>query len=244
MKAWQEEWDRLMAAYQPRRDDGVNAAFDLVDAVADGVPPKILDLGGGTGSVCRKALDRWLGAGPTLLDLDPVLTTIARETLPPSVRLVTADLDTPAWTAALPHREYDAALAIMAVHYLPPGRLTALYTEIAGVLRHGGLLVVLDHMPEPGLPTLSGRLRHRVSDADAPDWRSWWARASADPALGQAAAARTALLEGRASAEWTPPASWHVDALRDAGYAEVGTGWRHGTHAAVVAVAGDAAEKR
>lgn len=222
----------------------MDAAFGLVDAVLDGLPPKILDLGGGTGSVCRKALGRWPGADVTLLDLDPVLTTIARETLPPTAGIVAADLDTPAWIGALPHREYDAALAVMALHYLPPGRLTALYAEIASVLRDGGLLVVLDHMPEPGLAALARRLRHRVSDASASDWDSWWARAAADPALGRAAAARTAVLAGRTSTEWTPPAAWHVDALHAAGYTEAGTGWRHGTHAAVVAVAGTAVEKR
>ncbi|GAA1980483.1 class I SAM-dependent methyltransferase [Amycolatopsis minnesotensis] len=243
MKAWQEEWDRLMAVYQPRRDEGVTAAFDLIDAVVDGGRPEILDLGGGTGSLCRSALARWPGAGTTLLDLDPVLMTIARETLPPAARLVTADLDTAAWTGALPHREYDAVVAVMALHYLPPGRVTALYAEIAGVLRGGGLLVVLDHMPDPGLPALSGRLRHRLSDADASNWNSWWTRAAADPVLGPAAAARTALLADRPSAEWTPPTAWHIDALRAAGYAEAGTGWRHGTHAAVVAVAGTAGKR-
>jgi hypothetical protein len=38
------------------------------------------------------------------------------------------------------------------------------------------------------------------------------------------------------SAEWTPPASWHLEALRAAGFTEVGLLWRGATDAAVVAV--------
>ena len=38
----------------------------------------------------------------------------------------------------------------------------------------------------------------------------------------------------RHSQEWTPPALWHVDALRVAGFAEAGVLWRGGTDAAVV----------
>jgi hypothetical protein len=38
------------------------------------------------------------------------------------------------------------------------------------------------------------------------------------------------------SHEWTPPASWHLDVLREAGYRETGMLWRSGPDAAVVAV--------
>ena len=38
------------------------------------------------------------------------------------------------------------------------------------------------------------------------------------------------------SAEWTPPAAWHIDALRMAGFAEAGILWRGGPDAAVIAV--------
>ena len=40
----------------------------------------------------------------------------------------------------------------------------------------------------------------------------------------------------RHSHEWTPPAAWHLNALREAGFAEAGILWRGGTDAAIAGV--------
>jgi trans-aconitate methyltransferase len=240
VKTWQESWERLMEAYQPNREQGIQAVLDLVEAAVDTTSPRILDLGGGTGSVGRRAIARWPQARVTLLDIDPVLMAIA-EVGPPGLDVVRSDLRQPGWTTGLPDREFDAVLAVMALHYLPPDRLAAVYAEVAGVLRPGGLLVAVEHMPDPGLPRLSRRILERAaaSHRDGPGWDDWWARAAADPVLGPAWHERAMTLTDLPSAEWTPPAAWHVEALEAAGYAEVGLGWRHGPQAAVVAVAGD-----
>lgn len=39
-----------------------------------------------------------------------------------------------------------------------------------------------------------------------------------------------------ADAEWTPPASWHIDALRDAGFREAGIVWRARRGSAAAAI--------
>lgn len=70
---------------------------------------------------------------------------------------------------------------------------------------------------------------------DGPRWDDWWAEATQDPALRQAAEERASLLNGRVSAEWTPPVDWHLQALRDQGYAETGVGWRRALSTAVIA---------
>jgi SAM-dependent methyltransferase len=243
MRTWQQSWDQLMSTYQPNRVQAMEALLDLVEAAVGEPAPRILDLGGGTGSLCLRALERWPEADLTLLDLDPVLMTIAGANLPAGVGLVRADLRDPAWTAALPHLDYDAVLAVMALHYLPSARLTDVYTEIAGLLRPGGLLVNVDHMPDPGLPKLSERIAQHTrrstsrSRRGVPIWDDWWTQVGVDPVLGPSAIQRAALFADQPSAEWTPPASWHLQALHAGGYAEVGLGWRHGTHAAIVAVA-------
>jgi SAM-dependent methyltransferase len=231
-----------MRRYQPHRDGSVDAVLDLVEASTGGRAPRILDLGGGTGSVCQRALARWPRADLTLLDLDPVLMAIAATHLPATVHLTRADLRQAGWAARLPHQCYDAVVAVMALHYLPADRLTILYREVASVLRPGGLVINLDRMPDPGLPGLSGRTTewHRASRPAGPGWDEWWALVAADPALGPAMAERSTLFAGQQSAEWTPAATWHLRALRAAGYIEVGVGWRHGVEAAVVAVTRDA----
>jgi len=242
--AWQESWDRQQEAYLPDREHRLTAVLDVVDAVTDDGVPRILDLAGGTGSISLRALARFPGAQVTLLDLDPVLLAIGSASLGDRASIVTADLNRPEWTAALPYTEFDAVLTATALHWLTPERLSALYAEIRPVLRPGGVLVNADHMPDDGLPGLTERL---VAWADAGrdarytagavlSWRDWWDRLAGDPALGALLEERKARYPDGHHVEWLPPVSWHLDALRTAGYREVGTVWRGGADAAVAGV--------
>jgi SAM-dependent methyltransferase len=242
--AWQESWDRQQEAYMPDREERFAALLDTVDAVTAGRPPRVLDLAGGTGSISLRALRRFPGATATLLDLDPVLRHIATGTLGERATVVTADLRARDWLASLPHRDFDAVLTATALHWLAPDRLAALYGEIRDVLRPGGVFVNADHMEDDGLPGLSARLgeradalRHaRYAAGAALSWPDWWDHVAADPTLGPLAIERKRLFSEPHSSEWTPPVSWHLDALRAAGYAEVGLVWRGGRDAAVAGV--------
>jgi SAM-dependent methyltransferase len=241
-QAWQESWDRQMSVFQPQREEGLAALLDIVEATTTGNTrmPRLLDLGGGTGSVALRALRRWPHAQVTLLDLDPVLLAIGQATLEGRADVRSADLREPGWVNALPHQDYDVVLAVMALHYLAPARLRALYGEIARLLP-GTLLINSDHMPDDGLPGLTEQLgrhaqRRRASQAATGAvvaWDAWWKHLSADPTMGPLASQRAALFGDQPSAEWSPPASWHLDALRAAGYSQVGLVWRHGAYAAV-----------
>ncbi|GAA4449385.1 class I SAM-dependent methyltransferase [Phytohabitans houttuyneae] len=228
----------------PDREERFAALLDTVDAVTAGRPPRVLDLAGGTGSISLRLLRRFPEASTTLLDLDPVLRHIAAGTLGGRATVVTADLRAGDWVAALPHREFDAVLTATALHWLDPTRLAALYGEIREVLRPGGVFVNADHMPDDGLPGLSKRLgeradaqRHaRYAAGAALSWADWWDRVAADAELGPLVIERKRLFTEHHSSEWTPPVSWHVEALRAAGYAEVGLVWRGARDAAVAAV--------
>ncbi|MFC0505774.1 class I SAM-dependent methyltransferase [Micromonospora costi] len=242
--AWQESWDRQQEAYLPDREHRFTAMLDAVDAVTDGAPPRLLDLAGGTGTISLRTLARFPGAEVTLVDLDPALLAIAEASLAGRATVVTADLARPDWTAALPHREYDAVLTATALHWLPAERLTRLYAEIREVLRPGGILANADHMPDDTLPELTKRLTSRAQARRAAryaagavlSWSDWWDRAGAEPALSELVQRRHEIYPTGHSPEWNPPVSWHLAALADAGYTEVGTLWRGGTDAAVAAV--------
>ncbi|WP_033342236.1 class I SAM-dependent methyltransferase [Catenuloplanes japonicus] len=242
--AWQESWDRQQEAYLPDREERFTAMLDAVEAVTEWPAPRILDLAGGTGSIALRAQRRFPQANTTLLDLDPVTLAIARATLDERSTVVTANLIDPGWVAALPHRDYDAVLVATALHWLTPERLAALYAEIRTVLRPGGILVNADHMPDDGLPGLSKRLGER---ADARrearyaagavlSWNAWWDHAKTDPTLAPLVTERAALFTADHHQEWLPPASWHQQALRDAGFTEVGLIWRGAQDAAVAGV--------
>jgi SAM-dependent methyltransferase len=245
-QSWQDSWDRQMSVFQPGREHGIEATLDAVDplAAAEDRPLRLLDLGGGTGTLSLRALRRWPDAQVTLVDIDPVLTALARASLGRRVEIADGDLRGPDWIKALPGQDFDAVVAVMALHYLAPDRLTALYGEIRGVLRPGGLLLNADRMPDDGMPALAERLddharRHRetcYTTGSVVEWDAWWKRLESDPHLGPLVSERARVFGDEPPAEWSPPVSWHVGELRAAGFSEVGTAWRHGTHATVAAL--------
>ena len=242
--AWQESWDRQQHAYLPDREERFAALLDTVDAVTDGHPLTILDLAGGTGSISLRALRRFPRATTTLLDVDPVLLSIARSSLDERTAIVTADLRTADWTAALPHHDYDAVLTATALHWLQPDRLATLYGEIRNVLRPGGVFINVDHMPDEGLPTLNEKLgdRERVrrdaryASGAVLSWEAWWDHIAKDPALGPLIEQRKQIFAGGHANSEDRTVSWHLDALRQAGFSEVGTTWRGGRDAAATAI--------
>lgn len=240
---WQESWDRQQEAFLPDREQRFGAMLDAVSAVTDGAPPRLLDLAGGTGTIALRTLARFPGARVMVLDQDPVLLAIAEASLRDRGTVVDADLGDPAWRAKLPSDRFDAVLTATALHWLPAERVAALYSEIREVLRPGGIFANADHMPEESLPTLSERLdTHarvrrdaRYAAGAATSWNEWWRLAAADPFLGPRVVERKNIYPAEHhSEEWTPPAIWHVDALRVAGFAEAGVLWRGGTDAAVI----------
>jgi ubiquinone/menaquinone biosynthesis C-methylase UbiE len=239
--AWQESWDRQQEAYLPDREERFTALLDTVDAVTNGHPQTILDLAGGTGSISLRALHRFPKATTTLVDVDPVLLSIARASLDERTAIVTADLRTPDWVTALPHHDYDAVLTATALHWLQPDRLAALYAEIRQVLRPGGVFINADHMPDEGLPTLNEKLGDRertrrdarYASGAVLSWEAWWDHVAKDPTLGPLVEQRRQVFTGGHAAEFDGPLSWHLDALRAAGFSEVGTVWRGARDAAV-----------
>ncbi|MBM2621585.1 class I SAM-dependent methyltransferase [Actinoplanes sp. LDG1-06] len=242
-RVWQESWDRQQQAFLPDREERFAAMLEAVAATTEGSAPRVLDLAGGTGTISLRTLARFPGARVTVLDQDPVLMAIASASLRDRGTVVDADLGDPGWRAKLPEEGFDAVLTATALHWLPAERVAALYGEVREVLRPGGIFVNADHMPEESLPTLSERLRDhgraereaRYAAGAATSWGDWWARAAADEFLAPKAVERERIYpQTRHSQEWTPPALWHVDALRVAGFSEAGVLWRGGTDAAVV----------
>lgn len=242
--AWQESWDRQQEAYLPDREHRLNAVLDAVDATAPDGTLRLLDLAGGTGTITLRALARFPAVEATVLDKDPVLLAIASASLRGRARVITADLDTAAWTDALPPGGYHAVLTATALHWLPEQRVRELYAEIREVLQPGGVFVNADHMPDDAWPALSKRLVARAEARRAAryaagavlSWQDWWAHVAADPVLAPLAEQRRSIYPTAGHTEWSPSSGWHVDALRAAGFAEAGLLWRGGADAAVIAV--------
>jgi SAM-dependent methyltransferase len=240
-KAWVERWDAQQQAYLPDREDRFTAMIDAVEEAAGRPDPLILDLGSGPGSLAVRLLERMPSATVVALDADPLLLALGgsawREL--PGLRFADADLRTAGWSAGLGlDRRPDAAVSTTALHWLPQPALAALYAELAGVLRPGGLVLNGDHLREdddaPTLASLGRALiereaRRRFPGGHAETWPEWWAAASRDPDLASLYAERQARrVESEHHGSPAARLSVHIDALRAAGFAEIGTLWQHG----------------
>lgn len=229
--ALQRSWDAMQDSCILGREDRFAAMLDVIEAVA-GAAPRVLDLGGGTGSISLRLRQRLPGSRALVLDSDPVLLAIADATFADDDRVgvVHADLDDPRWVDAVPEewRPFDAAVSATALHWLAPDRIAPVYAEAAGLLRPGGVVANVDHMPDSGLahlaPLVEGIAAKRAVPADGTlDWDGWWKSLEAIPDLADPLAARGNPPHHSHAVE---SSDWHVRALRAAGCAEVGLVWR------------------
>ena len=243
-EAWQWSWDRQQEGYMPDRELRIQALLDVVEALA-GPRPLVLDLACGTGSISRRLLERLPDARSIAVDVDPALLAIARATFAdePRVRIVRADVGRPDWVRQLPKIPVDAVVTATALHWFQEPTLRRLYADLAGIVRPGGVVANVDEMAPAELPSLGeavagieDRQRAEKRSDGRPDWDSWWDLVAADPVLADAVAERRAFFGGDHAAEFSPPAAWHEQALRDAGFTEVGVAWRAGTGAMVAGV--------
>jgi SAM-dependent methyltransferase len=242
---WIERWDRQQEVYMPDREDRFAALIDAVEASAGRSDPLVLDLGCGPGSLAVRLLARLPEATVVAVDADPVTLALGRAAHAdrPGLRFVSLDLRAAGWPAQLglaPSRLADAVVSTTALHWLSGAELRGLYATLAGLLRPGGAFLDGDHFREdeavnPVLARLDRVLEEREAQRRYPDghagraedWEQWWQSVAADPALAEAAAERA---QGHVhhGSEGSQLAV-HVDALRAAGFAEVGTLWQRGS---------------
>jgi len=236
---WRKDWDAVMAMFMPGLAGFEATLFAAAEAVGGSAPGRVLDLGGGPGILAERMLRRWPAAAVTLVDLDPVLLTVARAGTPDEVTVVEADLATSAWPGAVDRRgSFDVVIAVMTVHYLHARQVAALYRNARPMLAPGGILVVADVMPDGGIPSVMNAMGPVADEAAAElAWAQWWHEVAAVPAFEAMLRQREELFGSRPKAEPTPEMAWHLDAARAAGFAEVGVLWRCGGYAAFVAVA-------
>ena len=239
--AWIERWDAQQQSFMPDREDRFTAMIDIVEEAAGQPDPLVLDLGTGPGSLAVRLLRRMPHATVIALDADPVLLALGGSAWRdlPGIRFADVDLRTAGWSAGIGlDRRPDAAVSTTALHWLTQPALAALYAELAGVLRPAGLVLNGDHLSEDGdAPTLErlGRAltaraeRRRFPAGLAETWTDWWSAVSADAILAGLYAEREARkVESEHHGSPSGRLSVHVDAMRAAGFAEIGTLWQHG----------------
>jgi SAM-dependent methyltransferase len=247
---WIERWDRQQEETLPDREDRFTALIDAVEEGTGRPDPLVLDIGCGPGSLGVRLLTRLPRATVIGIDADPVSLTLGQTAYSdvPGLRFIDLDLRVPGWSARLGlPRAADAAVSTTALHWLPEPDLRALYAELATVLGPGGLLLDGDHFrldakQAPTLDRLDVALRQREDQRRFPaghgeGWSAWWEAVSVHPALAEHVAEnkRRHIGTGHHDSESTLLAT-HVDALKAAGFAEVGTLWQRGDNRLLCAV--------
>jgi len=254
---WIERWDRQQEESLPDREDRFTALIDAAEEATGRPDPLVLDIGCGPGSIGVRLLNRLPGAMVIGIDADPVSLALGQAAYPdlPGLRFIDMDLRVPGWSARLGltpgtpgtpggqggqgGRAADVAVSTTALHWLPEPDLRAMYAELATVLRPGGLLLDGDHFSldakeSPTLARLDLALRRREDQRRFPgghaeSWSGWWEAAAADPALAAHVAERKRrhVDAGHHGTESNQLAT-HLEALKAAGFAEVGTLWQRG----------------
>lgn len=235
---WLQRWDAQQEGYVPQREARFTA---MLDALAELLPASFvaLDLACGPGSISQRLLARFPRARAVAVDIDPVMLALGRSTLGTvdgRLRWVEADLASPGWLEELGETQADAALSSTALHWVEPEPLARLYHDLGRLLRPGGLFLNGDNMAfGPALPAFA-RLSQRVLDklwSDASfaargieTAEQWWDALALEPGFAPLLAERARRFAGKRRQESPPGFDFHVAALRDAGFREVGTIWQ------------------
>ncbi|MGF1667061.1 MAG: class I SAM-dependent methyltransferase [Acidimicrobiia bacterium] len=211
-----DDWEAMSAAYLPGRDQLLDAAIAAIGAHCRPAA-RILDLGGGPGTVARRIVDRLPTATVLVADADPALIHLGSTASPPGVGFLLTDLTTADWPTL---GSFDAVVCVLSLHYFDATTKSAVMAGAHRVLAGGGPLISIDMFGTP----------RRASDPEP--WSRWWRRAgdSTDPGLQEALTQRRVI----ASAEHHTTIRRHlVDAAASGfdGHARVLA--RHGRAAAV-----------
>lgn len=237
-RALVERWEEQQAAYITRREERFAVVLDIVAAAVpeDGL---VLDLACGPGSISTRVLERFPRVRCVSVDRDPALLLLAERAASESgtahrIRFVDVDLAEPRWPEALDGNRPDAVLTSTALHWLPAPALVELYSALGRLLPAEGVFVNADHLRADtgrrlftALAAADDAATQRAAWARGADtWEQWFARLSADPTYQVAMAERARRFAGR-SVNHDLSAAFHLEALRAAGFAEVGTVWQH-----------------
>lgn len=236
---WVERWDAQQERYLPHREERFQLMLDLVEEVA-GSSPRLLDLCCGTGSISRRALERFPAASIVAVDMDPAHLELGRRALGDRIEWRDGDLRRADWEEGLEPGSFDAVLSATAIHWFQPEEVVGLYRALAVLLREGGVFANADHLPVPA-PEVAALSQEQLDRwqadrlATGEDYRAY------RDALREGAALRSLVEEGdRRFADKPPgvaaPLSFHRQALLTAGFRAADEVWRYHADAILVAL--------
>jgi ubiquinone/menaquinone biosynthesis C-methylase UbiE len=144
-------YDRVIRTYIPYYDESRAVQLDLLAAAQPAATARIIDLGGGTGSLAAAILQRFPQASVLVRDIDPDMLAVAQRRLAPYMDRV--ELSLGSFDQPLPPA--DAVLSAFALHHVPRLEQKAeVYARIREAVRPGGVFLNNDAASGPFWPWL------------------------------------------------------------------------------------------
>lgn len=240
------EWERQQEVYIPRREARFELMTDVIGHRVTGDRLRVLDLACGPGSATERVVARFPHAEIVAVDLDPLLLELARlrdcggDHQPVWLQ---CDLTATDWVERLPVAEFDAVISTTALHWLNGGQLSELYRRVRPLVAPGGVFLNGDYLPDSRpageLAAMIGAIgqgREQAATASgAFGWDEWWEAARRVPELAPQLAARDEIFADRPRYD-APSRQFHLEALRDSGFAEVELIWQDLTEGLICAL--------
>ena len=214
-------YDRLQPVLSPPYSRGLDMIVDLIPFDADDTF-EFVDLGCGTAGPTVRVLEHFRRATGTCIDSEPEMLALARRKLTPySDRIEVREAD----ITSCDIQPCDLVFSAKTFHHLPPAGLPELFARIAGALRPGGCFVLYDAMsvgPRWGASVRqqASRFRQRhLQDAIASGIAT---QQEIDARVEYKRATKAA---GK-DVEYEHSAENMIEAMTEAGFAEVAVVWR------------------
>ena len=236
---WAARWDEQQERYLPHREERFRIMLDIIERTV-GTSPRLIDVCCGTGSISRRALERFPKASVVAVDTDPAHLELGRRTLGERIEWRDLDLRRPEWADAFEPGSFDAAVSATAIHWLEPAQVLALYEALAGLLREGGVFANADHLPvsTPDIAALSKELVRSWQDEQllaGEDYHAYRDALREDDEFRELVVEGDRRFENRHPGA-TAPQAFHREALRLAGFRSVDEVWRYHNDAILVAL--------
>ena len=214
--------------------------LDFAEGEIEGSKLRLLDLCCGTGSISKRALERFPGVSILAVDMDPAHLELGRRALGDRVEWRDADLRSQDWADDLEGGSFDVVLSATAIHWFQPNEVVAMYQTLARLLRTGGVFANADHMPVSSEP-IAAR-----SNALLDAWQAEQLQEGEDyyvyrDALRDDPELKPLVEEGDRRfadkpTEIAAPLAFHREALLVAGFSTADECWRHLSDAILVAI--------
>lgn len=229
---WYKRWQAQQNCYVLQRLYRFDLMFRWPNFPRD-AEVQILNLGCGPGTLAFRALEHYPQARVVAVDHDPVLLAIGQhvaENTTDRIQFVEADIRDATWWGEYVET-FDLVVSATALHWLSAENLAKTYRRVYKVLKPGSWLMNSDHVASEDAQTQTRyremrRTRQEAAfrESGADDWDAFWDRLGHE--VGQ-----VDLRELRNADEYWEgsddghPKSFHIESLRQCGFAQVEILW-------------------